>query len=462
MVTQAGSGLARIAVVAPSRRIDLSLPEHLPLVGLLPAILRQTDEDPSDGSAHGGWTMRRTDGSTLDLARTLAGQNIRDGETLHLVPRRSEWPELTYDDLMEAVADGARRRGRAWTPAATRLTGLIVAGVVLALGLAVILTTGDPGWIAGAAALAVTMVLLIGGIVLSRAMADSVAGAVLAGLALPYGFAGGALILADGERIGALGAPHVLLGSVMLLVAGVIGILGIGDGSRVFVAAVFAGLAGSVGGALAYGPLDAPGAAAVVVGFCALLLPAMPLLAVRLGKMPMPVLPRTTEDLVRDDPQPTREQVYQATARADEVLTGMIFGAAAVTIAGLVALTTAGTVSALLLAGIVSAAYLLRARLVATVRHRVPMLVTGLTGVALVPLIGAADAGTVPRVLALLPLTLLVAGFAVGSGLAYSRRAPSPRLARLGDIADIVLQLSIVPVVCSVLGLYAFMRALGG
>ena len=260
----------------------------------------------------------------------------------------------------------------------------------------------------------------------------------------------------------ALGAPHVLLGSAVLLVSGIIGLLGIGDGSRVFVAAVFAGMAGCVSGALAYGPLDAAGAAAVVVGFCALLLPAMPLLAVRLGKMPMPVLPRTAEDLVRDEPQPSREQVYQATARADEVLTGMIFGAAAVTIAGLIALTKAGTVASLLLAGIIAAAYLLRARLVPTIRHRVPMLTTGLTGVALVPLIGASGADTGVRVLALLPLSLLVAGVAVAAGRAYSRRAPSPRIARLGDIADILLQLSIVPVACSVLGLYSFMRALGG
>lgn len=448
--------------MAPSRRIDLALPEHLPLVGLLPAVLRQADEDPSDGSAQGGWALRRTDGTMLDLARTLNNQNVRDGETLHLVPRRAEWPELTYDDLMEAVADGARRRGRAWTPAATRLTGLIVAGILLAIGLAVVLTTGEPGVTGGAAALGVAIVLLVGGMLLSRAMSDSVAGAVVAGLALPYAVAGGALIIAGGEPLSSFGAPHVLLGSAMLLVAGVLGILGVGDGSRVFVAAVFAGLAGCLAGALAYGPLDAAGAAAVVVGVCALLLPAMPLLAVRLGKMPMPVLPRSVEDLVRDDPQPSRAQVYQATARADEVLTGMIFGAATVTVAGLIALAAAGTVATLLLAGVVTAAHLLRVRLVATVRHRIPLLVTGLTGIALLPLLGASDTAPTMRVIALLPGVLLVAGIAVAAGLTYSKRRPSPRLARLGDIADVVLQLSIVPVACSVLGLYSFMRALGG
>ncbi|WP_432050738.1 type VII secretion integral membrane protein EccD [Verrucosispora sp. NA02020] len=462
MVTQAGTGLARIAVVAPHRRLDLALPEHLPLVGLMPAVLRQADEEPSDGTGHGGWMLRRSDGSAVDLTRTLAAQSIRDGETLHLVPRRTEWPELAYDDLMEAVADGARRRGVAWTPFATRLTGLIVAGVLLLLGLVVIVTSTQPGWLGGAVALGTAAVLLAGGIVLSRAMADSLAGAVVAAAGLPYAFVGGVLVIGSGESVWALGAPHVLLGSAVLLLSGLLGLLGVGDATRVFVAAVFVGFWGMVGGLLAFGTMDAAQGTAVVVSAVALLLPAMPLLSVRLGKMPMPALPRTAEDLLRDEPQPKREIVYQATARADEVLTGMIFGAFVVTVSCLVVLTATGTVSALLLAGVISLGYLLRARLVATVRHRVPMLAAGLVGLGLLPLVGAADASTAARVLAVLPVALVAAGLAAAAGLAYSRRPPSPRLARLGDVCDILLQLAIVPVACSVLGLYAFMRAING
>ncbi|TBL27532.1 type VII secretion integral membrane protein EccD, partial [Verrucosispora sp. SN26_14.1] len=69
---------------------------------------------------------------------------------------------------------------------------------------------------------------------------------------------------------------------------------------------------------------------------------------------------------------------------------------------------------------------------------------------------------TAARVLAVLPVALVAAGLAAAAGLAYSRRPPSPRLARLGDVCDILLQLAIVPVACSVLGLYAFMRAING
>lgn len=461
MVTQAGTGLARIAVVAPTRRIDLALPEHLPLVGLLPAVLRQADENPSDGTADGGWALRRTNGSTLDLNRTLAAQQVRDGETLHLLPRRTEWPELAYDDLMEAIAAGARRRGLPWTPAATRLTGLLTGAVLLLLALVAVVTAGGTGVAAGAALLGTAAVLVAVGVLLSRAMADSLAGAVLAALALPYAFVGGAVSLAGGEPVTELGAPHLLVGSAVLTLTGVLGMLGVGDAGRVFVAAIVTGVSGTTGAVLAVGPLDGPRAAAVLVAAVTLLLPALPLISVRAGKLPMPALPRTAEDLVRDDPQPDRAEIYRATARADEVLTGLMFGTAVVAAAGSAVLTFSATVGAVLLVAVVTAGQLLRARLVSTIRHRVPLLAGGLVGVGLLTLIGTGGMAAGTR-LALLPVVLLVVALVLAAGMVYSRRPPAPRLARLGDGLDVVLQLAVVPVACAVLGLYGFMRAING
>ncbi|MFV2096612.1 type VII secretion integral membrane protein EccD [Micromonospora sp. LOL_014] len=465
MVTQAGTGLARIAVVAPTRRIDLALPEHLPLVGLLPAVLRQADENPSDGTADGGWALRRTNGSTLDLNRTLAAQQVRDGETLHLLPRRTEWPELAYDDLMEAIAAGARRRGLSWTPAVTRLTGLLTGAVLLLLALVAVVTAGGTGVAAGVAAgaalLGTAAVLVAVGVLLSRAMADSLAGAVLAALALPYAFVGGAVSLAGGEPVTDLGAPHLLVGSAALTLTGVLGMLGVGDAGRVFVAAIFAGVSGTTGAVLAVGSLDGPRAAAVLVAVVTLLLPALPLISVRAGKLPMPALPRTAEDLVRDDPQPDRAEIYRATARADEVLTGLMFGAAVVAAAGSAVLTLSATVGAVLLVAVVTAGQLLRARLVSTIRHRVPLLAGGLVGVGLLTLTGTGGMAAGTR-LALLPVVLLVVALVLAAGMVYSRRPPTPRLARLGDGLDVVLQLAVVPVACAVLGLYGFMRAING
>ncbi|WP_374216088.1 EsaB/YukD family protein, partial [Frankia sp. AiPs1] len=56
MGVDADIGLARVAVVAPGRRIDLALPELVPLGALLPAVLRHAGEEALDraGGRGGG------------------------------------------------------------------------------------------------------------------------------------------------------------------------------------------------------------------------------------------------------------------------------------------------------------------------------------------------------------------------------------------------------------------------
>src|SRR5690349_24953239 len=80
-------GLARVTISAPSRRVDVALPEHVPLAELLPEVLRHAGEGlADDGEKHGGWVLRRTDGVALATSQGLYPQGVRDGEVLHLVP----------------------------------------------------------------------------------------------------------------------------------------------------------------------------------------------------------------------------------------------------------------------------------------------------------------------------------------------------------------------------------------
>src|SRR3954447_25853014 len=139
-------GLARVTISAPQRRVDVALPEHVPLAELLPEVLRHAGEGlADDGEKHGGWLLRRTDGVALTTAQGLFPQGVRDGEVLHLVPARDDWPELEYDDVVEAIAEGARRRGSAWTASSTRTATLAAAGVLLGVGLIAVLLAG-PAW----------------------------------------------------------------------------------------------------------------------------------------------------------------------------------------------------------------------------------------------------------------------------------------------------------------------------
>lgn len=117
----ASPGLARVTISSPQRRVDVALPDAVPLAELLPDLLQHAGVGlADDGERHGGWLLRRGDGTTLSTTTGLAGQEVRDGAVLHLVPARSSWPELEFDDVVDAIAAGARRQGVAWSPPATR------------------------------------------------------------------------------------------------------------------------------------------------------------------------------------------------------------------------------------------------------------------------------------------------------------------------------------------------------
>ncbi|HEV8165930.1 MAG TPA: EsaB/YukD family protein, partial [Actinomycetota bacterium] len=110
-----GLGLARVTVAAPKRRIDVALPDNALVGELLPHLLRHAGEDlPDAEDEQSDWTLRRVTGAELEVTRNLAAQGVRDGELLQLVPRRVDWPELAYDDVVEVVASGARKVGRSW------------------------------------------------------------------------------------------------------------------------------------------------------------------------------------------------------------------------------------------------------------------------------------------------------------------------------------------------------------
>jgi ESX secretion system protein EccD len=425
------TGLTRLTVSAPGRRLDAALPEHAPLADLLPDLLRQAGEGlPDAGQAHGGWVLRRCDGGALSVGASLTHQGVRDGDVLYLVPARQGWPELEYDDVADAIATGARRYGRTWDGTATRLTGLAVGAVALLLGA---LALGR--YPAPLVAYGMAGVLVLAGIGAARAYGDGVAGATIAGLAVPYAFVGG--------------LPSVLLGSAAVVLVGVVGAVAVGHGLRVFVGAVTAGLLGVLGALLALW-LPGAGAAAAVLAVVVTGMAAVPLLAIRLGRLPMPVL-------TPDGPRPDRAGVYAAVARTDELVTGALVGCAAAALAASV-VTVAGGVSGRVLVAVAGLGFLLRARLFPTVRQRLPLLVAGLGAVAVLAVGLMPD---LPRYAVTGGLVALALG-AVLTGAAYGRRAPGPYLGRAADVLDALCITAVIPLACAVLGLYGRMRGLVG
>jgi type VII secretion integral membrane protein EccD len=457
------TGVVRVTIAAPQRRIDLALPERSPVAEMLPGLLRHAGEGlADDGVLDGGWVLRRADGSAVEGARTLGAQRVRDGEVLHLVPRRVQWPELEYDDLVDAIAGGAGRTGRLWGPRHSRLAGLATAAAAVLLALVAVLRAGPPWPGPGLAALAVAVVLLAAGTALARALGDAGTGAVLAALALPSAFLGGALVLGGSVPLPGFGAPQLLAGCSALLVVAVLGYLGVVDRAAVFTTAATVGLLGGLAAcAVSTGLVDGTGAAAVLAATVFLFSPLFGPLAVRLGRVPMPVLPRTAADLVRDDPQPPRRAVYAAVLRADSLLTGMVAGGALAAGFAQVLLARRASTSVVVLMVLLSLGFCVRARLYPALRQRVPLLGAGLAGAACLAA-GPFMAGPDRLVVVVVPVLMAAAALAVLTGLLYSRRAPSAFLGRYAELLEVLLVLACVPVVCAVLRLYGLVRGLGG
>ncbi|MET8201172.1 type VII secretion integral membrane protein EccD [Micromonospora taraxaci] len=465
------TGLARVTISAPQRRLDVALPEQVPLAELLPDVLRHAGVGlADDGEQHGGWVLRRTDGGVLATAQALLPQGVRDGEVLHLVPARAHWPELEYDDVVEAIADGARRRGGAWSPTATRVASLAGAAVPLAVGLLALFVSGPthrPGWLAAAA---VALVLTVAGAVASRANGDGTTGATLGGYALPYAFTAGALAVGSGDPVAPfgparwVGAPELLAGSVALLLVALIGLLGVASRLRVFVAGVTVGLTGA-GAALGGLLLTPAGTAAVLLSALVFAVGVIPLLAIRLGKLPLPPItlptsaPADETERVRD--LPDRSRVHAAVIRTEEMLTGMLIGHAVLAVAAAVVLGVVGGTAGRVLVAVTSAVLLLRSRLFVALRHRVPTVLAGLAGYAVLGtvLVGRVDE---PARLALVLGGAVLALVTIAAGTGYARRPVSPYVGRAADLTDTALVVAVVPIACAVLDLYDRARGLLG
>lgn len=441
----------------------MALPEHAAVAEILPGLLAHTGSRAvDDGVSGGGWELRRADGSTFELGATLGSHRVRDGEILHLTPRGIDWPELEYDDLVDAIATVSGRLGRTWGPRHTRRAGLGAGAAAVLLTLVAVLRAG-PAWTSPATWALLAAALLLGaGVVLSRAVGDAGAGAAMAALALPFAFIGGGLLLAGDAALTGLSAGHLLAAGAALLLAGVIGYLGVVAWPALFAAATFTGLLAVIGAWLATtDEFEAHEAAAIVAGALLALSPMFTSLAMRMGRVPMPVLPRSTADLVRDDPQPPMELVHAAVARADGLLTGMLLGASLTACVCQVLLIRSDSTAALVLVAVLAVGFLLRARLYPILRQRVPLLVTGMVGLAC---IAAGPLMADPATLLVMagPVLFAVAAIAVVAGILYSTRNPNPYAGRFAEYFEILVLVAVVPVVCSVLGLYGYVRGLGG
>ncbi|MCO6011609.1 type VII secretion integral membrane protein EccD [Actinoallomurus purpureus] len=466
MSSTAGTELSRVTIVAPHRRIDLSLPADVPLAHMLPTLLRVAGPNLADaGLAHSGWVLQRLDDAPFDPGRSLSQLGVRDGEILYFRPGMAQIPEMSFDDVADVIATGIKDRSDRWRPHSTRSFGLGAAGAALAVGAVAVVLSGPP-WIAPAiAAGIVAFLLLIGAMAVSRAFGDSGAGAVLGYAALPYGFLAGLLAPArSGIQITHVGAPHLLAGFSAAMLVAVIAGFSVADGVPVFLGAAIAAAMGAVGSGLGYAFPNLPAAgvagtvAAVVMAFTGLI----PTLSFRLARLPLPAVPTSAEDLRRDTELVDGRAVLKRTTVADRYATGLAAAVAMVAMGGMLFLAASPKWSGPTTAAAMAVSLLLRARIFRGREQRVWMLTSGLVGLGALDIGLALRGGQVTTLAGVLLPLLLLAGIVVGLAMWLPGHRPTPFWGRAGDIIDMIVIIALLPLALAALDLYSTIRGLKG
>ncbi|GAA4702526.1 type VII secretion integral membrane protein EccD [Nocardioides conyzicola] len=449
-MTQApvSSGLVRVTIASGSRRVDLVLPGAVPVAELVPELARSVGLlDP--GTVYGGYRLVTADGRELATDAGLVSQGVEDGGLITVAAGVDDEPPRVYDDVVEAMTDIVEHDLKPWSPAAGRRTALWAAGLFMVLGAVALLIQRD-SVLAGAAAVVVSAALVVGAIVLSRAQHEPVAAVAVAWMGILYAAVAGLMLVTDGQFFG----PPVAAAGGAALGAGLVSLVGLGQGRTLVLPTVVAGavflLTGLLMQSADFDPAVVLTVALVVVVILGSVFPWLALGATG-----------TSVDQLYDvaditaEPRPVDHDRVGADARiAHEILVAVsaTVGLLLVLIAPLtVSLGLAGTILAVLCSLVV----MLRTRQYRTGPEVMVGLVSGIVG-----LVSSAVAAlwlhpdwrpTIAVVLAatgavLLAVTLLPA-------------VPSVRRGRLGDVAESIALLGLLPVLVVAVGLFTAIRS---
>ncbi|MEU4655675.1 type VII secretion integral membrane protein EccD [Streptomyces sp. NPDC023723] len=482
MSTGTSTGFCRITIAAPDSRIDVALPEDLPIQDLFPEIIRLSGLVQSDASPAGYHLVTR-EGQVLDASRSLLEHRVRDGEVLLLRTFADSLPPAVHDDVVDAIAAAVKQDVRSWNDNLMRVAGL-VSGALLLIMLGFVFWFADPvrhdmhglqGILAGVAALALTA--LAG--VRARVYDDRASAVALGVSALPHALIAGSGIIAQDAGDGP-GRIQFLVGCVAVLLCSVVLIMLLPQGDAPFVAAALAAAIGTL--AVFCGILTeaepreiAAGTSVValaVVGF-------LPGWSARFARLPIGF--RNPEDLARarregregDLEAVDVQRIVAQTSRGHELLLGLVGGCAAVVVgAGGAVLGFSDNGWAQLLALCTGLAAMLRARLFHYTAQVTCLFVAGVVTLALLVL-GLAVSPPTDIVLELLQgnsgpvdVRTLWLGASVAAGvllliaiaLIVPKKGLSPFWGRMLDLADSLVLLSLVPICLAVLDVYGKVR----
>ncbi|MBM9504005.1 type VII secretion integral membrane protein EccD [Streptomyces sp. KK5PA1] len=468
------TGFCRVTVVAPDRRIDVALPDDVPVAELRAHVLHLSGQNQAEGEP-AGFNLVRRDGTVLEGGLSLSAQRVLDGELLALRPYADSLPPPVYDDVVDAIATAVERDNRRWNDELMRAGGL-TGGFVLLVMTGFVLWFADPHRhdmhaLPGVLAGVIGVVLTAFAGVRARAYDDRASAVALGLAALPHLMIAGSGIVAPDSGEGA-GRMQFLVACVTVLVASVLLIALLPYGDAPFVAAALLSAAGALAtfGVIAGG--SPPRYAAAVAGVCAVALVGfLPGWSARFARLPIGF---RAQGESTEEPVDYRRIAAQA-QRGHELLLGLVCGCSAVVVGAVTVLGFSDSGWAQLLALATAVAAMLRARLFRYTAQVAALLAAGVVGLGLLALglalnlpvdllkkFAQGDHGPLDtRTVWITAAVVAGAALLTAIALIVPRKGVSLFWGRTLDIGEAAVLLSLVPLCLAVLKIYSRVRGSG-
>jgi hypothetical protein len=144
--TVRGVALIPLTITYGMERRDVTVPQSVPLVELLPGLVDVIGAR-ADTSTNDGFAVRTASGRPLDQSASLSAQGVRAGASLLLEPLGEGVADMVYDDLTEAVGQVVEQVSTPWTSSDARTLACLSAAALVFVA-AILLATTPPDAIA--------------------------------------------------------------------------------------------------------------------------------------------------------------------------------------------------------------------------------------------------------------------------------------------------------------------------
>jgi type VII secretion integral membrane protein EccD len=437
-------------VTSGTRRVDLVLPGAVPVAELIPELARSVGLLDA-ATVYGGYRVVTAEGRALANDSGLTLQGVEDGGVITVTAGIDDESPRVYDDVVEAMTDVVEHDLKPWEPASSRRTALGAAGLLMTLGaIALYIQTGST--LAATAAATIAAALVVGAIVLSHAQHEPEAAVAVAWIGAGYAAVAGLMFAYDEGPF--FGYPVAAAGGAAM-VAGLICLIGLGEGRALVLPPIVVGAVFLTIGLLLTGAdFDEDAVLTVALSLVVMAGSVFPWLALGVTGTSVDQL-YSPADITADPDEINPHRVATDARVAHEILVAIsaTVGLMLVLIAPLaVRLGIYGTV----LAVVCSLIVMLRTRQYRTGAEVMVGLGSGILGLASVAvslLVFHEDWRPTTAV-------VLAATGAVLLAVTLLPATPSVRRGRLGDVAETVCLLSILPLLVMATGVFGVSSSL--